>query len=155
MLLRLDSGKGMKQKKAVDGLAGVWTLGVSIGATRLPARLGMAHAIDFPIVLDFVIVGVIPVIGHIAAPTWYLPLCCRGRSGKIGIVGAMRGQHIRIHPLLYCLIAIDDVDDIVVGTMKYNGWNCGLAHVGGSRSRATTIAHGGEGGRNVARGTAS
>ena len=53
------------------------------------------------------------------------------------------------------LVRIDRIDRLVAVAVKYNGWNCGPAHVSRSRSRASTIAHGGKGGRKVARGTAS
>src|SRR5258706_9533335 len=90
----------------------------------------MPQSIDLPILLEFIPIAIIPCVDSIYTTTWNLSTCDSGGTAKSNIVSAARCKRIRLHPLLYNLVAINGVHDIVVHALKHDGRDdaCKVAH---------------------------
>ena len=138
------SSLGRVLKEEADHFpAGVGSARVSVRSGRATARPRTAGALKDPFLQHW--------------PSAVVGLD-RAHKGHASCCSAANDRRPEIHCNMGLgddLVRIRRIDRLVAVAMKYNRWNCGPAHVGGSRSRTSTIAHGGKGGRKVARETAS
>src|SRR5579875_2226575 len=95
--------QGIVHKEGVHGLCGAGPQGIGVGAGGAPARPGVSHAIDGPVLLDLAATTILPAPDRVGVTARDLAIGRAGGIGKAGMVGAARGIIVGLHPLLHNL----------------------------------------------------
>src|SRR6266496_1856584 len=110
----------MLHKECIRCLAGIRPLRIRIRTSETASRPGVPHTVDLPVLLNLVSSTIIPGKHGICVTACYLSRRGAGRMCEVSSVGTTRGKMVCLHPLLYHLVTVDDVDDGIIGAVKYD-----------------------------------